>query len=122
MATNVLIDTAFATHFAQVWVDAWNAHDLDRILAHYAEDFEMRSPVIIQIAGEPSGVLKGKVAVGAYWRTALMRMPELRFELLGTLVGVNSLVLYYRGARGMAAEFFEFNADREVIRASAHYA
>ena len=115
------IDRAFAEHFAAEWVAAWNAHDLPRILSHYADDFTMRSPYIVQIAGEPSGALRGKDAVGAYWAAALARMPELRFELVDVLVGMGSVTLYYRGARGMAAEVFEFDEQGLVVRASAHY-
>src|SRR2546428_9609935 len=55
-----MIDKKFAEHFARDWIDSWNSHDLDRILAHYSDQFEMSSPVIIQIAGEPSGTLNGK--------------------------------------------------------------
>jgi ketosteroid isomerase-like protein len=118
-----MIDKAFARHFAEVWIAAWNSHDLQRILAHYAEDFEMTSPRIIDIAGEPSGRLRGKEAVGAYWAKALQRLPDLRFELVSTLVGVSSITLYYRSAGGnLAAEVFHFGADRKVTRASAHYA
>ncbi len=29
----------FANKFARAWLDAWNAHDLDRILALYEPDF-----------------------------------------------------------------------------------
>lgn len=116
-----MITPAFAEHFAADWIAAWNSHDLDRILSHYAEDFEMSSPYIAQIAGEPSGVLRGKTAVGAYWKQALARMPDLRFELITTLVGANSITLYYRGARGLAAEVFFFGADQAVVRAAAHY-
>lgn len=117
-----MIEQEFASRFAADWVDAWNAHDLPRVLAHYADDFEMSSPYIVQLAGEPSGTLQGKAAVGDYWRRALERMPTLRFELVDTLVGVDSLVLYYRGARGMAAEVFFFNEAGLVRKACAHYA
>lgn len=117
-----MVDRDFAEHFAADWVAAWNSHDLDRILSHYVDDFEMSSPYIAQIAGEPSGTLQGKAAVGAYWKLALARMPELRFELVTTLIGAHSLTLYYRGARGMAAEVFFFAADGRVQRAAAHYA
>ncbi len=116
------MDQAFAEHFAADWIDSWNAHDLDRILSHYANDFEMSSPVIIRIAGEPSGTLRGKTAVGAYWRKALQLIPNLTFELISVLTGVNSITLYYKGARGLAAEVFYFDSDRKVIRAAAHYA
>lgn len=39
-----------AQAWAQEWVDAWNARDLERVLAHYADDFEMSSPYIVTIA------------------------------------------------------------------------
>ena len=117
-----MITREFADHFAADWVDAWNAHDLDRVLSHYSEDFEMSSPYIAQIANEPGGSLKGKAAVGAYWKMALQRMPDLRFELVQTLVGVGSVTLYYKGARGMAAEVFFFGAGQKVVKAAAHYA
>lgn len=117
-----MIDADFAAHFAADWIAAWNSHDLERILAHYRDDFEMSSPVIVQIADEPSGRLKGKVAVGAYWTKALALIPELHFELVTTLLGADSITLYYTGARGMAAEVFFFDRERKVVRAHAHYA
>ena len=117
-----MIDKKFAEQFAREWIDSWNSHDLDRILSYYDDQFEMSSPVIIQIAREPSGTLKGKDAVGAYWAKALQLIPDLRFELLTTLIGVNSITLYYRGHRGMSAEVFHFGRDRKVVRAYAHYA
>jgi hypothetical protein len=117
------VDRAFAEYFAADWIDAWNAHDLGRILSHYAEDFEMSSPIIIQIAGEPTGMLRGKAVVGAYWKKALDIMPDLRFELLSVLAGVASITLYYKGARGrLAAEVLHFGPDEKVTHAFAHYA
>jgi hypothetical protein len=117
-----MLDKTFAAHFASEWIAAWNSHDLPRILSHYADDFEMSSPVIIQIVGEPSGKLKGKQAVGAYWSKALERLPDLHFKLLTTLVGVDSVTLYYKGPRGLSAEVFHFGSGGKVIRAYAHYA
>lgn len=117
-----MLDKAFATKFASAWIAAWNSHNLTRILSHYSEDFEMSSPVIVQIVGEPSGKLKGKKAIGAYWSNALQRIPDLHFELVTTLVGIDSITLYYKGHRGMSAEVFHFGPDEKVIRAFAHYA
>lgn len=116
-----MLDKAFADHFAADWIDAWNTHDLDRVLSHYTDDFEMSSPVIIKVAGEPSGTLQGKEAVGSYWAQALQLVPDLHFELITTLVGVNSITLYYKSARGLSAEVFHFNQDGKVTRAYAHY-
>jgi hypothetical protein len=117
-----MIDKKFAEHFARDWIESWNSHDLDRILTHYSDQFEMSSPFIIDLAGEPSGTLKGKDAVGAYWARALSLIPDLRFELVTTLIGVNSITLYYKGTRGLAAEVFHFGPDQKVSRAYAQYA
>lgn len=117
-----MISREFAAQFAEEWVAAWNSRDLDRILPHYADDFEMASPYIAQIAGEPSGVLKGKDGVAAYWAKALARLPSLHFELHSILVGAESLVIYYKGVSGMVAELFCFNPSGKVSRSSAHYA
>ena len=116
------MERSFADRFAADWINAWNAHDLDWILAHYADDFEMSSPIIIQIAGEPSGTLRGKAAVRAYWSAALEQIPDLRFELISILVGVRSITLYYKGAHDrLAAEVFHFGSDEKVASAFAHY-
>jgi hypothetical protein len=117
-----MLDKAFAEHFAAGWIAAWNSHDLDRVLSHYADDFEMSSPIITQIAGEPSGKLKGKKAIGAYWAKALALIPNLHFELVTTLVGAHSITLYYKSHRGMSAEVFIFGPDKKVSAAFAHYA
>jgi SnoaL-like domain len=116
-----MITREFADRFAEEWIASWNSHDLTRILSHYTDAFEMTSPYIVQIAGESSGVLKGKEAVAAYWAKALERMPTLHFELHSTLVGTESLVIYYRGVRGMAAELFFFDTQGKVTQSYAHY-
>jgi hypothetical protein len=111
----------FAAKFAHEWIEAWNARDLDRILSHYSDDFEMSSPFIAQVVGEKSGTLKGREAVRAYWQKAVARTSQLRFELLGVMTGVNSVVIHYQGPRGDSAEVFQFQENGKVVRAFAHY-
>ncbi len=118
-----MISQANAERFAAEWVAAWNAHDLDRILGHYADDFEMSSPRIVQFMGEPSGKLRGKKAVGAYWQRALQMRPDLHFRLLDVFAGVDSVCIRYESLGGQhAVEFFELDSDLKVRRAAAHYA
>jgi len=116
-----MIDREFAMRFAQEWIAAWNSHDLDRILAHYRDDFLMSSPRIAIVADEPSGVLSGRAAVAAYWKKALASTPDLRFELVETFVGADCVVIRYRGVRGPAAEVFFFDDAGRVVRAAASY-
>lgn len=112
----------FAQCFAHEWIAAWNSHDLQRILAHYEDDFEMSSPVIPVLVGEPSGKLRGKAAVGAYWAQALRKLPDLHFELVTVLAGVDSVTIYYKGHRGLCAEVLHFGPAGQVRAAFAHYA
>jgi ketosteroid isomerase-like protein len=117
-----MITTEFARRFAAEWIAAWNSHDLERILTHYAEDFEMSSPFITRITGAAVGTLRGREAVGAYWKRALERMPELQFELIDVLVGVESVCLYYKSVRGLrAVEWCWFDSHGRVRKAMAHY-
>src|SRR3990167_4762321 len=78
-------------------------------------------PRIADIANEPSGVLRGKVSVAAYWKRALELLPTLRFELIRVYVGSDSLIIHYNGARGPAAEVFFFDQAGLVTRAAANY-
>ena len=83
----------------------------------------MFSPKTIQIEGELDGTLKGKDAVENNWSKALDLVPDLRFELIALLIGVNSLTLTYKGVGGrLTAEVFHFGPDHKVSRAYAHYA
>ena len=57
----------WAREFAREWIAAWNDGDLERILAHYADDFEITCPLIVERMGVASGMLKGKNAIRPYW-------------------------------------------------------
>ena len=115
------MEQGFAQRFAREWIAAWNSHDLDRILAHYEDDFEMSSPIIRTLAGEPSGRLRGKAAIRAYWAKALQKLPDLRFELVQALAGVDSVTICYKGHRGFTAEVLHFGPSGKVRAAFAHY-
>jgi hypothetical protein len=111
-----------ASRFAEGWAAAWNAHDLGRILDHYSDDFEMTSPFIVRLMGEPSGTLKGKERVGAYWRRALDRIPDLHFRVLDVFSDVGGLVIHYQAVLGLrACEVFFFDGEGKVYKAAAHY-
>lgn len=117
--TNPTPDAARA--FAESWIAAWNARDLDAVLAHYREDCTFASPLVVRFAGEPSGRLAGKARLRAYWTTALAALPALHFELVDVLTGVDCITILYRGHRGLTAEVFELGRDGKVVRGIALY-
>ena len=115
------MESHFAKEFSLEWVEAWNEHDLDKIMAHYVDDFEMSSPVIRKIMNIESGKIKGKKEVRAYWEKALEMNPDLHFEIINSYSGADSVVIHYKGHRGLSTEAFFFNKEGKVTSAHAHY-
>jgi len=113
---------ADAAKFAREWIEAWNAHDLERILAHYDEGAALVSPAAAKLTGDPSGVVKGIAALRGYFRKGLEAYPNLRFELLEVMSGVASVVICFKNQKGTkTAEFMEFGANGKVARVVANY-
>jgi hypothetical protein len=56
-----------AAAFAGAWYGAWNAHDLEAVMALYAPGIEHSSPFIARYTNDPTcAALRGKDAVRAY--------------------------------------------------------
>lgn len=111
--------------FAAEWIAAWNAHDLDRILSHYADDIAFRSPVIRQRFGKASGEVSGKDELRAYWSGAFASGAQaLSFELIEVLTGVDGgAIRYFSATRDCeVVETFTFDDAGLVHRAAAFYA
>lgn len=107
--------------FAAAWIAAWNAHDLEAVLAHYGPDIEFLSPLARRLTGD--GRVVGLDALRAYWARGLTIHTDLAFDLESVLEGDGCLTLIYRNERGQrVAETFEFAADGRVRRAFACYA
>ncbi len=109
--------------FARAWIEAWNQHDLEAILSHYAEDIVFTSPAAARITGDASGRVAGKAALAAYWGEALRRVPDLRFTLHSVLAGVDSVAIRYHSSRTDAevVEVVRFGADGLAVEACAYY-
>ena len=111
-----------ASNLANHWVAAWNAHDLDAIMAHYDNAIELTSPAAAQLLGTPDGKVIGKPNLRAYFQRGLQAYPDLHFHLEDVLCGLNSVVLYYTNQKGThTAEFMEMSAAGKVARVVANY-
>lgn len=83
----------------------------------------MSSPFIPQFSGETSRKLKGKVAVEAYWRTALEPLSSLRFVVRRVFIGVSSVMIHYQTSfNQQVAGVFFFNEQGLIERAFGYYA
>jgi hypothetical protein len=111
-----------ARQLAEHWVHAWNGHDLESIMSHYAEDVVLISPVAARILSDPAGTVSGKAALRAYFKRGLEVYPNLRFDLADVMWGLDSVVLYYSNQNGTkTGEYMEIDADGKVRKVVANY-
>jgi hypothetical protein len=115
------MDHGSAQDFADGWVAAWNAHDIEAVLSHFCEDARFSSPVAQAILDGTDGVLVGKDAIRSYWAEGIRRIPDLHFEVVGTYVGVDLVVINYRNQRGvLVCEVLHFDGDLVVEGAGTY--
>ena len=115
------MDLAFAQRFAGQWEADWNSHDLERVLAHYTDDVVFVSPRIVQFVGDPSGEVRGKEALRAYWSRGLELLPDLRFTVDDVRASVDTVVINYRNEKGQSvAEVLTFR-DGLICRGMGAY-
>jgi ketosteroid isomerase-like protein len=70
------VDQAFARTFAEDYLGAWNAHDLDRLLALIDEDVRWEDPFL------PGGSARGRAAIRQWAEDLLRTFPDLTFTLV----------------------------------------
>ena len=115
-------DAISLTALGRDWIAAWNSHDLERVLALYAEDSEMTSDKIQALGFDASGTVRGKERLRAYWGTALQRLPNLHFELIDVYVSPDSLVVFYQNERGAKiCEYLRLNDEGKIRQGSANH-
>jgi hypothetical protein len=117
-----MLTAAEGHELAQDWIEAWNDHDLDRIITHYADDVVFLSPFVQKIGVSDSGAVLGRDALRAYFRAALDRYPLLTFRLVDVFRGIDSVTVLYESVNGLlAAETMMLNERNQVSRVLAQY-
>ena len=113
---------AQAQAIAQEWIEAFNNHDLERILSHYADSAELKSLLVTKLLGDPAGTVRGKAALRSYFGKGLAAAPDLKFELLDVFAGVSSVAVCLRSSvRGLQLEVMELDTDGLIARVLVHH-
>ena len=107
--------------FSQRWVDAWNAHDVEAVLDHFADEVVFTSPIAAQVVPASGGRIEGKAALRDYWTRALSRRPDLHFTVEAVYEGIDVVVINYRNQRGHLVNEVLCFADGLVIEGHGTY-
>jgi ketosteroid isomerase-like protein len=64
---------------AKKWFDAFNEHDLDKLLALYDNNAQHYSPKLKIRSPETKGLIIGKKALEGWWKDCFDRLPTLKY-------------------------------------------
>lgn len=66
---------------AHLWFEAFNAHNLEKLLSLYDDEAEHYSPKLKIRHPETNGLVIGKEALRNWWQDAFDRLPSLHYKV-----------------------------------------
>lgn len=119
------MNRAWAEDFSEQWAAHWNALEIDAVVAHLADDSEMRSPLAVRLRGQTT--INGKEAIRDYWNEAYGSLdnPDLQVRALSWDPAICRLNIWWTAntssGQTRASEFMDFGADGKIVRGEAFY-
>jgi hypothetical protein len=110
---------------AQKWFEAFNEHDLEKLLRLYDEDARHYSPKLKIREPQTMGFVQGKGQLRKWWKDAFDRLPTLYYAVHTLTADTERVFMEYtRKVQGeeelMVAEILEINS-KGLIAASRVY-
>jgi hypothetical protein len=107
---------------AEHWIAAWNAHDLDAIMSHYAADIDFEADTVVRRWNRPDGRLHGIAELREHFRRGLELAPTVHFTLEGVFSTPSGYAVLYRRETGnRVVDAVELDADGKAVRVRAFY-
>ena len=115
------MDRAAAGRFVEAWCANWCKVDIDAVVAHFAENAEMRSPLALKLTDSP--VIAGAENIRAYWRKAYGHVESADLKILNWSwdAAIARLTVWWQLGDVRASEFMDFNGAGRVVRSEAFY-
>ena len=115
------MDRASIGRFVETWCANWCKVDIDAVVAHFAENAEMRSPLAVKLTGAP--VVAGAENIRAYWRKAYGHIPSADLKILNWSWDdtISRLTVWWQLGEARASEFMDFDSAGRVVRSEAFY-
>lgn len=107
------------------WFDAFNAHQLENLLALYDDNAEHFSPKLKIRKPETNGLVTGKQALRDWWQDAFDRLPSLHYKVTSLTANENRVFMEYirqveNEANMLVAEVLEVR-DGKIIASRVYH-
>ncbi len=80
---------------AHTWFDAFNTHNLEKLLSLYDDDAEHFSPKLKIQHPETNGFIKGKNELEKWWQEAFERLPTLHYKVTSLTANEHRVFMEY---------------------------
>jgi len=111
----------FRSH-ADAWLAAWQARDLDAIMACYADDVDFTASTVTRRWGRPDGRLHGRAELRRHFQLGLELAPDLTFTEEALFSSPSGYALLYRRENGnRVLDVVELDEHRLATRVRAFY-
>lgn len=80
---------------AHAWFEAFNTHNLEKLLSLYDEDAQHFSPKLKIRHPETKGLVTGKNALRAWWQDAFDRLPTLNYKVTSLTANDDRVFMEY---------------------------
>jgi hypothetical protein len=115
------MNRAAAERFVAAWCASWCRVDIDAVVAHLADNAEMRSPLALKLTDSP--IVTGAENIRAYWRKAYGHVESADLKILNWSwdEGIACLTVWWQLGDTRASEFMDFDDAGRVVRSEAFY-
>jgi hypothetical protein len=118
-----MVTEDIAQRSAEAWLEAWNAHDLEAIMACYAAHPTLTSPRVVQRLDLPDGTVRGREQLRDYFAHGLRVAPALHFALRDILMGVEGVAIAYTRETGVqVVDAHKLDVDGKITEAHVYVA
>ena len=80
---------------AHLWFEAFNAHNLEKLLSLYDEDAQHFSPKLKIRHPETKGLVTGKNELRSWWQDAFLRLPTLHYKVTSLTSNADRVFMEY---------------------------
>ncbi|WP_158671479.1 nuclear transport factor 2 family protein [Bradyrhizobium guangdongense] len=115
------MNRATAERFVAAWCANWCRVDIDAVVAHFADNAQMRSPLALTLTGSPT--VAGTENIRAYWRRAYGHIERADLKILSWSWDdtIARLTVWWQLGDTRASEFMDFDETGRVVRSEAFY-
>ena len=110
---------------AMLWFEAFNAHNLEKLLSLYDDEAEHFSPKLKIRHPETQGLVSGKDALRNWWKDSFDRLPTLHYKVTSLTSNADRVFMEYTRFSDnenelLVAEVLEINEEKIIFSRVYH--